>query len=281
MGLDQHLKKGKAHYPTHWNMRASSHLPEIHSLLTLGISYTFPYPGFPIWGPSEIDLVLWKGEWLPRTPLAKQGHLERSDVKLWLKDRLGPACRAGPESHCLENFALFLPLVGRVLLFLIDSRCVWYGCLAPKSVCPDNCRRSRDTQPSITSDGAASYSSCIVYEMSHFHSKSKSELVLDLTDTSHFILLILSPHMLVQLLSSSLSLLRWNWETQRKVIFLEQNHCTWLPRSRVVQQACVFSFSSSGNWRRKKWMDESGGCHACLLRKRIPLFYSPYGQNHI
>lgn len=88
------------------------------------------------------------------------------------------------------------------------------GCLAPKPVCLDNCRRSRDTQPSIKSDRAASCSSRIVYEISHFHSKFSSKLVLDLTDTSHFILLILSLHLLVRLLSSSLILLKWNWETQ-------------------------------------------------------------------
>lgn len=162
-----------------------------------------------------------KGRVTLQNSLAKQGHLDRLDVKLCSKGRPGPASSVDPESHCSGNFALFLPLVGRVLIFLIDSRCTWYGCLAPKPVCPDNCRRSRDTLPSVRSDKAASYSSCIVYEMSHFHSKSKSKLMLDLTDASHFILLILSLHMLAQLLSSSVNLLRWNWETQRGVILLE------------------------------------------------------------
>lgn len=144
---------------------------------------------------------------IPRAPLAKQRLSERSDVKLWSKVRLGPACRVSPESQYLENFALFLPLEFSYFLLTQD---VFGGCLAPKPVCLDNCRRSRDTQPSIKSDRAASCSSRIVYEISHFHSKFSSKLVLDLTDTSHFILLILSLHLLVRLLSSSLILLKWN-----------------------------------------------------------------------
>ena len=88
--------------------------------------------------------------------------------------------------------------------------------------------------------------------MSHFHSKSKSKLVLDLTDASHFILLILSLHILAQLLSSSLNLLRWNWETQSRVTFFEQHHYTWFARFRLVQQACVLSVFSRGKWGRKK-----------------------------
>lgn len=190
----------------------------------------------------------------------------------WSKGRLGPACRVGPESHCSENFALFLPLVGRVLIFLIDSRCIWYGCLAPKPVCPDNCRRSRDTQPSIISDRAASYSSCIVYEMSHFHSKSKSKLMLDLTDTSQFILLILSLHMFAQLLSSSLHLLRWNWEPQSGVIFLEQNHYPWFPSFRVVQKACAFSFFQQWPVTEGKWVN---------YEKKISIILLFNGLNHI
>lgn len=54
------------------------------------------------------------------------------------------------------------------------------------------CRGSRDTQPSIKSDSAASDSSCIVYQVSHFQEEARSRLELALTLPSHFILLILS-----------------------------------------------------------------------------------------
>lgn len=208
-----------------------------------------------------------KGQVTPRAALAKQRHSERSSVKLWLKGRLGTTCRVGLKSQNLEDFALFLPFVRNILIFLIDSSCIWYGCLAPKPFCLDNCRRSRDTQPSIKSDRASSHSSCIVYEMSHFHGKCHSRLVLDVMGTSHFILLILTLRMLAQLLSSSLILLRWNWETQSKVTFCKWNHWIWFPRFGVVQQACVFSFLSSAQWGRKNWVGQSGDCHMCSFRK--------------
>jgi hypothetical protein len=98
-------------------------------------------------------------------------------------------------------------LVGRLLIFLIDSRWIWYGCLALKPIHP-TAEDPEIQQSSIKSDRAASYSSCTVYEMSHFRCGSKSKLKLDLTDASHFILLILSFCMPAQLPSSSLNLLR-------------------------------------------------------------------------
>lgn len=259
-GTRSTLRKEKGHYPTSWLVLSSSHLPEIHSFLIIAIIH-FPRSGSSVWGTAEIDPALWKGRQLPRTHLAEQGHLERSDVKLWSKGWLGPACGVGPESQYSENFALFLPLVGRVLIFLIDSRCIWHGCLAPKPVCPDNCGRSRDTQPSIKSDRASSYSSCIIYEMNHFHSKSKSKLVLDLTDASHFILLIFSFHMLARFLSSSLILLRWNWETQSRVICLKRNHYAWLLGlewfNKHVSSLLPTLVSEGGN----EWVAQGGDWH--------------------
>lgn len=148
----------------------------------------------------------------------KAGALRKISCGTMVKRQAAASMWSGsivPEFR--ELLPYFLPLVERVLIFLIDSRCIWYGCLAPKPNCLNNCRRSRDTQPSIKSDRAASHSSCIVYEMSHFHSQSNSRLVLDLMGASHFILVILPLHMLVQLLSSSLILLKWNWETQSGV----------------------------------------------------------------
>lgn len=67
----------------------------------------------------------------------------------------------------------------------------WIGLLCPRAhlLC---CRGSRDTQPSIKSDSAASYSSCIVYQVSHFQEEARRRLELALTLASHFILLILS-----------------------------------------------------------------------------------------
>lgn len=54
------------------------------------------------------------------------------------------------------------------------------------------CRGSKDTQPSIKPDRDASYSSCIVYGVSHFQEEARSRLALALRCASHFILLILS-----------------------------------------------------------------------------------------
>lgn len=78
--------------------------------------------------------LLCKRERLPRTPLQSRGTCI-GQMWNWSKHRLGPACRVDPESHCSENYALVLPLVGRVLIFLIDLRYIWYGCLGPKRVC--------------------------------------------------------------------------------------------------------------------------------------------------
>lgn len=88
-GARSTLRKEESHYPTHWFVILSSHLPEIHSFLIPAIPYPFPYSSFPVWDQLRLTLV-YEDQVTPRAALAKQGHSKRSAVKLWLKGRLGP-----------------------------------------------------------------------------------------------------------------------------------------------------------------------------------------------
>lgn len=193
----------------------------------------------------------------------------------------------GSEYQNLGDFALSVPLEEKVLRFLIDSRWIWYGCLAPKPVCP-TAEDSRDTQPSINPDRAASSSSCVAYQMSHSQNESESKLELGLTVAAHLILLLLS---LAKLQNSNSTMLKWikakqnqtktittttnktittTNKTQIQVLVLGQkNHCIWFHGLRGDHQSCVLYFLrvESG---RGKWM---GDCHSWMLGKKALFDY--------
>lgn len=263
-GARSTLRKGKGHPPTHWFVLSSSHLPEIHSLI-IATTYLFPHPGFPVRRPTEIDLALWRGEWLPRAPLAKQEHSERSDVKLRSKGKLGPECRVGPELQDSENFALFLPLVERVLIFLIDSRCIWYGCLAPKLVCLTTAEDPEIHNHPSNLTGLPPTAAVLFMKWVTFLANPTTNWcwIWHTHPTSFF------SFSLFTCLSSSweAALLCKGGSEKHKVELFPSNKIVTFGFLGLVRQPCVFSFLSRGKWGRKKWVSASGGRHTCTWGK--------------
>lgn len=169
-------------------------------------------------------------------------------------------------------FALSVPLEEKVLRFLIDSRWIWYGSLAPQPVCP-TAEDSRDTQPSINPDRAASYSSCIVYRMSHFQNKSESKLELGLTVASHLILLILSLGRLAKLQNSSSTVLKRIFKKQDKTktkfkfSSLGKSHCILFHRIRGDHQSCVLPFLRVESREGNEWVTAVTATVACWVKR--------------
>lgn len=154
-------------------------------------------------GTNRDIFALWKQELVLTTPpvkrwctgLSEAAVNRQAGVSMWNGSRVPEfgelclICTTGRESSHIS--------------YWLRMDLIWL--LGPKAHL-SNCRRSRDTQPSIKSDSTASYSSCIVYQMSHFQNESKSKL--GLTVASQFILLLLFLYGLAEFLNSSYTLLK-------------------------------------------------------------------------
>lgn len=104
---------------------------------TLSLTH-LPIQAFLFGDQLRFDLPYKREKDSPELSLAKQENSDRSNVKLWSKGKVGPACRVGPEFYYSENFAFFLYFItGRKtshISYWLKMYLIWL--LGPKACLP-------------------------------------------------------------------------------------------------------------------------------------------------